>query len=393
MKSLVLALLVAVAGSAACPAQVQAQAASDTAAVVLDIAQRFRAAGDEATARTLLEYLRRQYPGTVAAAEADRLLLAMRGAPRPERPGRTELMVWSATYGAWVGVAVPLLLDAAEPEAIGLGLLLGTPAGFMAGRAYANQAMLTEGQARAMTFGGTWGTYQGFGWGEALRIGDRVDEECLRWQGPHADPDWCRQAHGPTRVAIGLLGGLAGIGTGALLARRPRSAGTAAAVSTSALWGTWFGWGAGFLGGMDDRPLLTTTLLAGNAALLAAGVIAPEWDVSESRVRLVSVGGLIGGLTGLGIALIVQPEGRAWAAIPLVTSAVGLGMAVQFTRDWDETAGQRRGDAGAAGAGGALVNLEGGRWSLDLPNAAMMLERSDDGVRPAVRVPLLKGRF
>ncbi|HSJ26466.1 MAG TPA: hypothetical protein VK929_17435 [Longimicrobiales bacterium] len=358
----------------------EAQTRADSAAVILHTAQQFRARGDEATARVLLEYVQRQYAGTVAAAEADQLMLGVRRGQAMERPGRTELMVWGATYGAWLGVAVPLMADAGGPEAYGVGLLLGAPAGFLAGRAYANAAGVTEGQARAITFGGTWGTWQGFGWGEVLDIGSRRPEWC-----PPQDTG-CEEAHVPTRVAVGVLSGLAGIGTGAYLARRPVTAGTAAAVSSAGLWGTWFGFGAGFIADQEDDALLTTTLLGGNAALVAAALMAPGRDLTESRVRLISAGGLIGGLAGAGLALIFQPDDeRVAMAFPVTGSVLGLAAGMHYTRD-------RVGGSGGA-PGGALINHDGGRWALGLPEPGMDVQRRGAAAEPAVYVPLLRARF
>jgi hypothetical protein len=383
MKRLLVGLCLAVLF---CTGEASGQTRADSAAVVLHAAEQFRIQGDAAVAHALLLYVQRHYGGTPAAGQAGQLLLAMRRMAPPERPGRTELMVWSATYGAWLGIALPLMADADEPAAYGLGLLIGAPAGFLAGRAYAMERELTEGQARAITFGGSWGTYQGFGWAEVLGLGDRRPEWC------HPQDPWCQpEAHMPTRVAAGVAGGLAGIATGAILARKPITAGTAAAVNSAALWGTWFGWAGGMVAGVEDRPLLTTTLLAGNAALLAAGLVAPGLELAESRVRLVSVGGLIGGLIGAGIVLIVQPDDDAViVGIPMATSAMGLAAGVHFTRDLDGLGG---GAAAPGGEEGALLRHDGGSWAVKLPQPQLRLQRAPDGLRPAAYVPLLRARF
>jgi hypothetical protein len=264
MRRLLIVTLVAVAAVVAGADALRAQTRADSAAVLLHAAEQLRLRGETAAARAVLEYLERQYAGTAAAAEVERLRLAMRRGPVTERSGRTELMVWGSSYGAWLGIAVPLMADADGPEAYGVGLLLGAPAGFLAARAYANATQLTEGQARAITFGGSWGTWQGFGWAEALDIGNRREDGCV----PNEFYD-CTEAHVPTRVAMGVLGGLTGIASGAILARKPITVGTAAAVSTSALWGTWFGWGLSFIGGLEEDALLASTLLSGKTA--AAG--------------------------------------------------------------------------------------------------------------------------
>jgi hypothetical protein len=367
-------------------ADLSAQTRADSAAVILHAAEQFRLQGEHAVAQALLQYLQRHYAGTPAAGEVERLRLAMRRVIRPEQSGRTELMVWGSTYGAWLGVALPMIADADGPEAYGFGLLLGAPAGFFAGRAYANATNLTEGQARAITFGGTWGTYQGFALAELFELGDRVADWCTA-----PEERFCREAHMPTRVAAGVAGGLAGIGVGAVVARKPITAGTAAAVSSAAMWGTWFGWAAGMVAHQEDKALLASTLVGGNAALIAAGLTAPSWEVSENRVRLISVSGLVGGLVGAGIILIAQPEDQAViVGIPLVTSAIGLAAGVHYTRDMDAPRG---GAGGLNGPGGALIRRDNGQWALSVPEPSIRWERGRPGTRPAAYVPLLSARF
>jgi hypothetical protein len=363
----------------------EAQTRADSAAVLLHAADQLRLRGEAAAAMALLQYIERQYAGTAAAADVQRIRLAMRGARELERPGRTELMLWGTTYGAWLGVAVPLMFDADEPEVYGLGFLAGAPAGFLAARAYANAHQPTVGQSRAITFGGSWGTWQGFGWAEALDIGDRrVSSDC-----PPSSPcfEYYETDHRP-RVAAAVLGGLAGIGTGAVLARKPITAGTAAAVNSGALWGSWFGFALSVIAGLEEDNLLGSTLIAGNAALLGTALAAPRWHVNEGRVRLVNVGGLIGGLAGVGVLLIVQPDDEKVAiGIPMIGSAIGLGVGIRTTRD--QPASEAPGD----GSSGALLNVDGGRWAVHVPDAMVRLDRTAAGLRPAAYVPLLRARF
>jgi hypothetical protein len=387
MKNVIRFAIVVIAGLLAAAPALQAQTRADSAAVLLHTAEQLRLRGEVQVARTLLVHISTQYAGTPAAAEVERMLAALRRMPDVERSGRTELLVWSTTYGAWLGVAVPLIADSDSPEAYGVGLLAGAPVGFLAARAYANRARPTEGQVRAITFGGSWGTYQGLGWAEVFDIGTESETIC---HGP--EPTDCFAYEGDadtqTRVGAAVIGGLAGIGAGALLARKPITAGTAAAVTLAGLWGTWFGIGGSVLAGLEDDDLLAGTLLTGNAALVAAGLLAPGWAMSESRARLISVGGMIGGLGGAGLLLIMQPDDEKVAiAIPLTTSIAGLVAAAHWTRGMD------RGADDAGSGRGALLNVDGGRWGLDMPAASVRLERTRAGTRSAVHVPLLRARF
>jgi hypothetical protein len=384
MKPVFCVLVVAVSTLFA-SARLEAQTRADSAAILLHTAEQLRLRGEAGAARVLLDHIERQYAGTAAAAGTERIRVAMRRMPDSEGPGRTELILWGTGYGAWLGIAVPLMLDADSPEAYGVGFLAGAPLGFLAARALAVRHQPTIGQTRAITFGGSWGTYQGFGWAEALDIGDRrVNDFC-----PPEFQEGCyyEETDTPTRVAIGVLGGLAGIGTGVLLSRKPITGGTAAAVGSGALWGTWFGFALSMIADLEDDALLSSTLLAGNAALLGTALAAPRWGVTEGRVRLVNVGGLIGGLAGVGVLLIAQPDDDKVAiSIPMIGSAAGLAVGIATTRD-------RVTDSPRDGGQGALLNVDRGRWALDLPDAAVTMARTDAGLRPAAYVPLLRARF
>jgi hypothetical protein len=382
MKWLVAVLAIIACASAAAP--VEAQTRADTAAVLLHTAEQLRLRGEPAAARAVLDYLQRQYAGTVAAAEAQRMQVALRRVQQ-ERPGRIELLVGGTLYGAWLGVAVPIMLDSDEPEAYGIGFLAGAPMGFLAARAYAQRKQPTLGQARAITFGGTWGTYQGLALAEILDLGERR----VVWGCDPVMPDICYgedETTASTRVGAAIAGGLTGIGVGAFLARKPITASTAAIVSTSALWATWFGFGAGFLADQEDDALLATMMVAGNAALVGSALLAPRWHVTEGRVRLVSVGGIIGGLTGVGLLLLIQPDDEKVAmSIPLVTSAAGLAIAIRTTRDRDVRH--------EGGGDGALIMIDGPRWALAAPAPSLRLQRAGTRYEPVMYMPLLRARF
>jgi hypothetical protein len=363
------------------------QTRADSAAVLLNAAERLRMQGNVAAARAMLEMIAREYADTPAAAQVQAMLATLRAMPAAERSGRTELLVWGATYGAWLGIAVPIMLDADDPAAYGAGLLLGAPAGFLAARAYTRNRVRTEGQAEAITFGSAFGTWQGLGWAEVLEIGDREALVCPAPDEPCVEVD--ADAHIPARVAATVVGGLAGVVVGTVLARKPITAGTSTAVAHSGLWGTWFGWALGYVAGLEGADEnLTSALLGGDAGLIAAGIMAPRWQLSRSRARLISIAGVIGGLGGGGVALIVQPESdRTAVTFPLVGSALGLMLGAVWTRNLDERADDSN------GARSGLLNLDAGRWALDLPEPALRLQRGGRAPRTAVYVPLLQARF
>jgi len=362
---------------------------ADSAAVLLDAARAFEVDGRRDVAAAVYQRILDRYPNT-PAAEAARALLAAMPAAGDDRSGSVELRVWMTIYGAWLGVAVPGAVGADESEPYGVGLLLGGPTGFLAGRALADRLDLTEGQARAITLGGTWGTWQGFGWREVFDLG--VEQDCQF-------VSYCYDVEddGEETFAAMIVGGLTGIGVGTLLSRREMTAGTASAVNFGSLWGTWCGVAGGVLLDLEDDDLLAATLVGGNTGLLATALLAPGWNVSRSRARLVSIAGVLGGLGGAGIDLLAQPDGdKAIIGIPLAGSVLGLALGAIATRSRDDTA---EGPPGPAD--GALLRLDRGRLALRMPVPAPVLvpspvadpRRGRTAHRPALAFELFHASF
>jgi hypothetical protein len=235
--------------------------------------------------------------------------------------------------------------------------VLGGPFGFLAGAGLARSRELTDTQSRAITFGGTWGTWQGYGWANVLDWGELDPSTCDPLTG-------CRGEDRSTerRFAGMVLGGVAGIATGAALSRRDLAPGDMAMASFGALWGTWFGLAGGIIARAEDDNLLASALLAGDGGLLATALLAPGWHVSRNRARLISIAGVIGGVAGAGVDLIVQPDDERTAiAIPLATSIVGLAIGVATTR------GIAARSVPDTGPDAALLQIEGGRVSSGVP--------------------------
>ncbi len=376
-------LLVAAAAMLA-PTDVQSQTRGDTAAVLLKAARDFQVEGRHDAARAVLDLIRRKYGDTPAAGSVPDLLSSYANRVQADGSGRVELLVWGTTYGLWLGVATPIIADADGPEAFGVGLLAGAPAGFLLARKYANDHPgLTEGQARAITFGGTWGTWQGYGWmdvlgGETINCGDLCGEY-------RTDPSTSAS------VASMVAGGVAGIGTGLLLARKPIPSGVAAAVSSSGLWGTWFGFATGVITDLEDRDRLAATLLGGDAMVVAAGLLAPKWSPSVNRVRLVSLSGLVGGVAGGGLVLIMQPDDEdVGVGIPLATSIIGLVTGAHLTREYDR---DRAVESSGGEAGNSLLRYSEGRWDLGSAAPVPVLRRDDRGPRPRLQPALAMNLF
>jgi hypothetical protein len=383
LRAAFLLLATALALLAARPTAVAAQAtAADSAAVLLQAARAFDSGGEPDVARALYRYILDRFPGTPAAEEARTRLAVPEVAAAGD--GATELQVWSTLYGLWVGVAVPGAFGADDSPAYGLGLILGGGAGFGIGRALARSWQPTLGQARAVTLGGTWGTWQGIGWREVFDVG--VEEVCIEFG--------CYEAESGDEetFAFALLGGAAGILTGALIARTPIANATATAANFGAVYGTGLGLAFGVLGDAEDDGLLAVTLLGGNAGLAVAALSAHGLGWSVGRWRIVSVATLLGGLAGLGMDLVVQSDDEKVAALlPLVGSVAGFGIGVATTKDHAPAADAR------PDAERALLEWRDGSLSLGSPAPFPVLReelRAGRFVRrPALALPLFHAVF
>jgi hypothetical protein len=253
-------------------------------------------------------------------------------------------------------VALPGAFGADEPEPYGLGLLVGAPVGFFGSRAVARRTNLTIGQARAITWGGTWGTWQGFGWREVFDIGAGSAADCI----PDVPCDYGGDTDEETFAAM-IVGGAVGVAAGALLSRGSLTDAQATGANLGALWGSWFGVAAGVLADLEDDDLLAATLVGGDVGLAAGALATPGLGWSRNRWRMVSLGGLLGGLAGLGIDLLASVDDEKTAVgIPLATSVIGLGVGVAASRNHD-------GGQGEFGpAAGALLEFDVGRGEVEV---------------------------
>ena len=385
LKSVLLGVTLSVVVWVATPVTLHGQVTrADSAAVLLEAATRFEQDGRWEIAEALYIHITEQFGGTPGAAAAGVRLAA----PATDRPSRVELPVFGTLYGLWLGLAVPAAFGADGSEAYGAGLLIGGPVGLFASRAMARARPMSEGQARAVSWGGIWGTWQGFGWSNVLGLGQ--EEFC--------DPYACYDTGGSSeeRFASMIVGGLAGIVGGAMIARNPVRSGVSSGAQGGSIWGTIYG----ALGALlidpyaDGDAVLATALIAGNVGLLAGGVLAGKYDMSRGRIRMINLGALVGGLGGLGLDLITQPESeRAAIVIPFITSLIGLGIAANATRDRD-----LGGERSEADFGTALFDYRDGalRFNTPMPMPTLLPFGDASGRRmwrPGISLDLFSAKF
>jgi len=376
------------------PLSAKAQATrADSAAVLIRAGQTFQADGRWEVAEAIYHYILERFGDTPAAVRAR---AALEEAPEGGggQSAQVELMVWATTFGAWMGVAIPGAFGADEAAVYGVGLLAGAPAGFIGARAYSRSRPLSAGQVRAITFGSLWGAWQSYGLMEVLGLGEK--ERC-EWDHCYIeDPD------GETVLKALVLGGLAGTVGGAILSKQPIPSGLATAVNFGAFWGSWFGLAGGVLADLEGEGLLTSTLLLGDAGLLGTALLAPGWDMSRNRARMISIAGVIGGLAGAGLDLIIQPDGAKMAiGIPLAGSIAGLVAGARLTSDMDRPGGVTSSGltdrAESLGAGSSLLRFRDGRFSFGIPTPfpTLMPVENERGFshKPALGLTLFDSRF
>ena len=139
-------------------------------------------------------------------------------------------------------------------------------------------------------------------------------------------------------------------------------------------------------------------MVTGNVGLVGGALAGSRWPLSRSRARLISVGGLMAGVGGVGVVLIAQPDDDNSAiAIPLVTSVAGLVIGAVLT-EGDGSEEDTSGNVQTTGSlvSGALLNRSGGEWSLSAPLPFPVREPAmwADGRDALVwKVPLLNVHF
>lgn len=389
IHAVLLSVLLGAALSTPWPASAQITRA-DSAAVVLAVASDFDSRGESDMAISLYQHIVDRFPNTpasgIARARLDAAMLEV-----AQAGGEIELKVWGTLYGIWLGMAVPAALEADGPEPYGVGLLLGAPVGFLGARAMTRSRPVSLGQARTITWGGTWGAIQGLGWANALDLGGgerTIEGDIMVSDGPS------QQAVFTSMIAGGALG-LAG---GALAARRDITPGTATSAMLGSLWGSWFGLASSILADLSEDEAWGTVMVTGSAGLVGGALAGSRWPLSRSRARLISVGGLMGGVGGFGLLLITDSDDDDAIAVPLVTSILGLVAGAVLTEGdgGEEDPSEGLQAAGSLAAPGALLNLSRGEWSFSAPLPSPVWEpalRADGRDGLAWRVPLLNARF
>jgi hypothetical protein len=289
------------------------------------IALKFAALGRYDVSRALVSDLLTEYPASPSASEAatvqrdiTRLSETRRALFLPrgllDQSGRTDVMVFSGYYGLWAGIAIPVCLQAKEPEWYALGLIAGAPGALLLTSRLTSDADIGRGRASVIKLGGHIGTWQALGW-----------SGLAGWDGRGV-------------VAAGLVGGLAGITGASILTHNIYvSEGHGALMSSAMNWGAWFGFVGGTVVGADGNNLLRCALIGSDALVVTAGIAARKVQMSRGRVRLISLMGLAGTMAGFGVDILVQVDNEhAAMALAGLGGVGGLIAGARMTRNYDE---------------------------------------------------------
>ena len=293
------------------------------------------------------------------------------GTMGPDRSGTSLLYTTQALNGLWLGIAVPAAFGANDPEELGVGLLLGAPAGLLFAKAVNDARPVSVGQAVTITWGGWWGLANSlflFG----MRNNQVSDEDAFRY------------------TSVGLITGTT---AGLLIARKPIAAGDASLAAHASFWGAIYGlMGAAIWNPSSDKDGFIFVMAAGNAALLGGVAATKHVNWSSGRVWVITAAGITGFMAGLGVDLIAQAEDDEALAIPMIASFAGLATGVIATSRYD----RQRAAGGDLHPNPALVGLSGGHLRLGVPSPAPALVPRDDGRTrryvPGMRMTLFEWR-
>ena len=231
-----------------------------------------------------------------------------------DQSGRTDLLIFSGYYGLWLGIATPIALEADSPQAFALGLLLASPVSIALTNTWTKEAALSDGRATMIALGGHLGTWQGMGWSS---FANQEGNQMVGW---------------------GELAGLTGIGMATLLTRKiDFSEGHASLTSSGLQWGAWFGLVSAIIADSEGDNVLRSMLIGSDVMILGTGLLAKNVSMSETRVRLINLAGIVGAVIGFGIDLLLEVDDASVAmGIAGVGSVAGLGIGTRLTRDFDK---------------------------------------------------------
>ena len=284
---------------------------------------RLMVEGDYGEAYDRLNEVIDRYPDTIYArfAEDRKQRLEQLNLPsirrkKIDQSGRVGTVVFSTLYSTWLGYGTAMLIDETDSaKTVAVGLMIGAPAGLLVSLAATRDAKLTRGQSALISFGGTWGTWQGFGW--TILTDEDDDEKSL--------------------IRGAMIGGLSSILATSVLTRKiDLNLGDMAIINSGAVWGTWLSMCAGVISGLDDgNELLAWTLIGGNLGMTTMASLSSEIDITLARANWINLGGIVGTTVAMGVLTMAAESGisaEAGIGLLMVGGIAGLITGIHNTR-------------------------------------------------------------
>lgn len=231
-----------------------------------------------------------------------------------EQSGRTNLLLFTGYYSIWVAIAAPVAFKSEDAQTYAATLLTVPATSLFLAHRLSRNAEMGKGRAAIISLGGNLGTWQGLGWAALHDL------------------------EGHEVVGAGLVSGLAGVAVGSILGSRVHfSEGHGLLTESALLWGSWYGLVIGGLGDADDDTMLRAALIGSDVLVLGTGFAARNARMSENRVRLVNLGGILGTLAAAGVLLLVEANDAeaVWLGLGM-GSVAGLALSFRLTRRFDE---------------------------------------------------------
>ena len=334
---------------------------------LLRTAKEFIRIGQAEIGKRYLSKILRKYPQTSAAKIA--------ATTKPlDQSGRIEFIIFTSVYGVALGGIVPGAFNTNSPALFGLSLLIFTGAALGGSIIGTRGLSMSVAQTRLIETATLWMTWN-FGAISVIAGVNRIED------------------------VFKLIGGGMLLGyTGGFLASRflPLQEGQITFASTIGIWTmTYTGLLLGILEDNNIRissvALTLSLMMASDIGLIVGAVLHPFIRFSRGRSLLVSLGGLVGGVTGAGIILIVSSNSNsvtAAFATVIATGLLGMGLAVFFTRNMKPAA------KGAYVAGNSLINYRKGQWFAGIPIPQVAPKTHADG-RSVLQfsVPIASGNW
>ena len=284
---------------------------------VLKFARRLIAQKDVQLAIPILEKITQYFPATTAAQQAKALrdsLLTL--PPAQDQSGRVGVVVFSALYGTWLGVALPVIAEADDPKAFVASMMAGSTIGLVTSLNATKHHAISDGRASLINFGGWFGTWQGIAWSKAFGVNG-----------------------GRNIVAGATIGGLTALATSTVLTiNKNIRPGYATLINFGGIWGTWFAFCAAEIAEVRGEEAEFGLIAAGgDIGILATAMAAKHTSMSRGRARLINIAGVVGTVFGLGAAVLTEvDDAQAAFAMMGAGSLSGLLIGRSATKNYDQ---------------------------------------------------------